>query len=168
MYKGCATLDEELLPDLLQASSRLQMVPLLADVEQLLVDRLCAANAISTGILGDALSRPTLVDAARGAVVKSFTEASATPDFLRVPVVWLESLLADDKLGEAGGGREELMLIKCTVMSIAPPPARRASTRTPVRKAGVQVVLIGSLFLWFVGPRPDDSDSLLRAEAVQP
>jgi hypothetical protein len=98
MYKGCATLDEELLPDLLQAASRLQMVPLLAEVEQLVLGRLCATNAISTWMLGDALTCPALVDAARGAVLKSFTKASATPDFLRVPAAWLESLLADDKL----------------------------------------------------------------------
>ena len=122
MYKGCATLDEELLPDLLQAASRLQMVPLLAEVEQLVVGRICAASAVSTWMLGDALTRPALVDAARGAVMKSFAEASATPDFLRIPAVWLESLLADDKL-EVKQEEDVYASLKAWHAAQQPPPA---------------------------------------------
>ena len=122
MYKGVCTLEEQLLPDLLQAASRLQMLPLLTEVESLVAGRLCAANAVSTWMLGDALTRPALVEAARGAVVSSFAEASAAPDFLRVPAAWLESLLADDGLGV---DKEEAVYASLTAWHAAqqPPPA---------------------------------------------
>ena len=98
MYKGVVTLDEALLPDFLQAASRLQMVPLLAELEDQVAKRVCAENGFSFLMLGDVLSCPSLVAAAVAAVTASFKEATAAPDFLRVPAAWIEELLADDKL----------------------------------------------------------------------
>ena len=56
------------------------------------------------------LRLPTLAVAARDAVTARFTAVVASPDFLRMPAAWLESLLAADGLNVEKFGVSTLRL----------------------------------------------------------
>jgi len=98
MYDAVVEVEEALLPELLSAAVRLQVQELPDDLDQLLVERLTAANAVGAWILADSLMRPAVVEAAKKLVLESFGQAAASDDFTRLPVAALESLLSSDEL----------------------------------------------------------------------
>ena len=98
MYTGESKLETALLPELLQAAGRLQIVALEAAVEALVIERIDASNCVSAWLLGDSLMRPSLVAAAEVVTRASFVEAAATDGFLRLGADALERLLGGDEL----------------------------------------------------------------------
>ena len=98
MYEGKCSIDEALLPELLQLALRLQVPLLISEVESLVMARIAPNNAFGAWLLGDMHSRPALVDAAKKVALASFAEATQAEEFMQLPAAWLEELLASDEL----------------------------------------------------------------------
>ena len=128
VYAGTCTFDESLSLAVLQASSRLGIKLLEAQVVAHITERIDPATCLEVWKAGDALSLPAVVEAAQKCATEAFVEVAAQDAWLGVAAPWLESLLASDELD---ADKEEQVFEALTRWHAAqrPPPSHEALDR---------------------------------------
>eukprot|EP01052_Picozoa_sp_SAG31_P016632 SAG31_NODE_1108_length_9862_cov_5.407662_3_plen_490_part_00 len=99
-YLRSCSVPDELLQPVLQAACRLQIPTLQEAAESAIIDRLGASSCLDAWDLGDRLSLPRLVTAAKSIALAKFESLpTESPEaFSSMPCDALESLLRDDNL----------------------------------------------------------------------
>ena len=128
IYAGTCTFDESLSLAMLQAASRLGIKVLETEVAAHITKRIDPATCLEVWKAGDALSLPTVVEAAQKCAIEAFAEVAALDAWLGVPAPWLECLLASDELPV---DKEEQVFEALTRWHAAqrPPPSHEALNR---------------------------------------
>ena len=98
MYEGDTVVPEASLPLLLEAATRLQVLPLVDHAARALRERLDGSTALATYLLAEKLTLPALERDAHRAALRDFRAASLTPAFLDLSLAQLEALLKEERL----------------------------------------------------------------------
>ena len=98
---GRVVYEESALAQLFEASVRLQIASLQDEAER------TPQNDVDAWILADSPTRPALINAAKAAVLGSFSEAAAVDSFPRLPLFALDALLSSDSLRDEAEVRDE-------------------------------------------------------------
>ena len=99
VYSGrCELTEEMLLTPLLEAATRLQVMPLIRETSAAIEARLSPENAVDAWALANALQHPDLERAAKAVATKGFHAIAEYESLLRLPHARLCTLVADDEL----------------------------------------------------------------------
>jgi len=98
IYNGrCTTSESELIP-MLEAAHYLQIEPLLRALQDLVSRRVDSSNCLEAWSVADRYALDKLSGTAMQMALRSFETVAALPAFFGMPLSFVQSLIADDKL----------------------------------------------------------------------